>query len=184
MWCAVSASQILSHLTAGMYSELVPQASTRGARRRANGGSTVMPVNPRTSADVLAVLTKLADAYTQRDLDAVMALFATDPDLTLFGTGADERRLGTDEVRAQIQRDFDQSEAINLQWGWYQVAALGPVAWVAAEADAHVRVEGHETIIPLRFTLVCEQYNADWRVIHAHLSSPTAGQEEGQSFPA
>ena len=143
-----------------------------------------MPVEEQTRAAVLAVLDAFGVAYGRRDLDAIMALFIADADLTLFGTGADERRMGSGEVRSQIQRDFDQSEAISITWGWRTVAAMGNVAWVAAEADAHARVDGREFHLPLRFTWVCERRGASWLVAHVHLSSPTVGQEQGQSFPA
>lgn len=142
-----------------------------------------MPIDAQTEAAVLGVLDAFSAAYGQGDLDAIMALFVPDADLTLFGTGADERRLGPVEVRAQIQRDFDQSEAISITWGWRTVAASGTVAWVAAEADAFARVDGHEFTLPLRFTWVCERRGSHWLVAHVHLSSPTVGQETGHSFP-
>ena len=142
-----------------------------------------MTVDAQTQTAVLAVLDSFSAAYGRRDLDAIMALFVADPDLTLFGTGADERRLGPAEVRAQIQRDFDQSEAITITWGWRTVAAMSGVAWVAAEAEANARVDGREFSLPLRFTWVCEQRVSQWLVAHVHLSSPTLGQEVGQSFP-
>lgn len=133
--------------------------------------------------EVLAVLHAFADAYAHRDLDAMMAHFAPDRALVLFGTGPDERRVGPDEIRAQIQRDFDQSDAISIVWGWHTITVSGRIAWVAAEAIVSALVQGHEIQVPMRVTFVCEQRKHTWLVVQGHLSSPMTGQTPGHSFP-
>lgn len=136
------------------------------------------------AAAVLAVLHAFADAYARRDLDGVMAHFAPDRTLVLIGTGPDERRIGPDEVRAQIQRDFDQSEAISIDWGWHAITVSGRFAWVAALARVTARVQGHDLQVPMRVTFVCEQRKRTWLVVQGHLSLPAPGQTPGHSFPA
>lgn len=136
------------------------------------------------AAAVLAVLHAFAGAYARRDLDGVMAHFAPDNTLILIGTGPDERRIGPEQVRAQIQRDFDQSEAIGIEWNWHAVTVSGRFAWVAAEARVTARVQEHEMQVPMRVTFVCEQRKRTWLVVQGHLSLPAPGQTPGHSFPA
>jgi len=140
------------------------------------------PQNAKEAA-IRAVLRAFADAYQARDIDAMMARFAPDPSLVFFGTGTDERRIGRDEIRAQIQRDFDQSESISITWGWHAITVSGRLAWVAAEAEVIAHVEGHDLHVPLRATFVCEQRKSDWLVVQGHLSSPIPSQQAGHSFP-
>lgn len=139
--------------------------------------------NAAKEAAVLAVLHAFADAYARRDLEGMMSHFAPDPTLVLFGTGPDERRVGADEIREQIQRDFDQSESISIAWSWHAITVSGRLAWVAAEAQVHARVQGHDIAVPLRVTFVCEQRKQAWLVVQGHLSSPMTGQAVGHSFP-
>ena len=39
--------------------------------------------------------------HTQREIDRMLACFAPDPDVVLYGTGADEKRVGLGEIEAQ-----------------------------------------------------------------------------------
>ena len=63
-----------------------------------------MKANGKTEAAVLATLDKLTESYAKRDMEGLMALMAPDDDLVLFGTGADERRVGRDEFKFQAEQ--------------------------------------------------------------------------------
>jgi ketosteroid isomerase-like protein len=75
-----------------------------------------MNASPQTQAAVQATLQQWKDAYTQRDLDRALAVIAPDDDVVGIGTGPDEWRVGPEEFRAQIERDFAQSEALSLNY--------------------------------------------------------------------
>jgi ketosteroid isomerase-like protein len=75
-----------------------------------------MRASPQTQAAIKATLTQWADAYTHRNLDQVLALIAPDDDIVAIGTGQDEWRVGTGELRAQIERDFSQAEALSVEY--------------------------------------------------------------------
>jgi ketosteroid isomerase-like protein len=136
-----------------------------------------------TEAAVLATLEQFKRAYEQRDMGRLLALFAADADVVLFGTGADEKRIGLTEIQAQAERDWAQSEAFTLEWGWSSVSAAGPVAWVAADVAGHVRMDGQEVQLPLRLTAILEHRGASWLWMQAHVSLPAAEQATGESFP-
>jgi hypothetical protein len=40
-----------------------------------------------------------------------MALCASDADVVLYGTGADEERVGPVQIRTQVERDWSQTES-------------------------------------------------------------------------
>lgn len=142
-----------------------------------------MKANAKTEAAVLAVLNKFMETYQERDIEGLMALFAPDDDQVMFGTGADERRIGQDQIRLQAERDWSQTEALAFNLTWQQVSAAGPVAWVAAEGLGQGEVGGQKIEFPVRMTTVLEQRGNEWLLVHGHVSLPAPNQEEGNSVP-
>lgn len=98
-----------------------------------------MRANPQTQAAIQATLGQWADAYSARDLDRALALIAPDDDLVGIGTGQDEWRVGIQEFKAQLERDFAQAEALSVDYEPLVVSEAGSVAWVAGRARVQAR---------------------------------------------
>jgi uncharacterized protein (TIGR02246 family) len=138
-----------------------------------------------STVDVAAIsrfLDEFAAAYTAMDADAVARFFTADPDLVMVGTGADEIRIGPEQVREQIGRDLSQADRIELHLGDLNISGRGDVAWVFAQPEVTATVGGDQLRMPLRMTLVLVQDNGEWRIHSGHLSAALAEQPEGQSF--
>jgi ketosteroid isomerase-like protein len=143
-----------------------------------------MKADTQTEAAVQATFEQTRRAYEQRDMARLLELFAPDPDLVMYGTGADEKRLGLAQVQAQAQRDWAQTEAASFEWSWTSISSAGSVAWVAADVIGHARVSGQEVQFPLRLTGVLERRGERWLWVQWHFSVAAAGQAEGESIPA
>lgn len=143
-----------------------------------------MNADARTEGEIIAGLRDFFDAFEKRDMERVLSCFAPDPDVVMIGTGADEKRVGLQEIRTQIARDWGQSESASLELGWTSVSASGSVAWVASDLTFHARVKGKPIMMPGRLTAVLEKRGERWLLTHSHLSVPSEGQAEGESFPA
>lgn len=143
-----------------------------------------MKADAKTESDVRAAIGRMMDSYQQQDMDALLACFAPDGDVVMYGTGADEKRIGLDAIRAQAQRDWDQTEAIAMAFDWMSISAAGPVAWAAMDGRFEIRAGGQAMSMPARLTLVLEKRGAEWLVAQAHFSTPAAGQAAGDSIPA
>jgi ketosteroid isomerase-like protein len=141
-----------------------------------------MKADAKTEAMVLAVVQKWLEAYEARNLNALMSLFVPDNDVTVIGTGADEKRIGLAEIRMQLKRDFSQSTGISAELGWYLISAAGIVAWIAADCLFRVRTGDQEIKLPLRLTAILEQRADQWLISQWHVSIPDAGQSEGASW--
>ena len=141
-----------------------------------------MKADARIDAQVRSTLRRLADAYAARDLKAVMGCFAEDDDIVLYGTGADEKRVGPSEIRTQVERDWAQTDRIAMVFERVSVAAAGRVAWAAVDGAFNVTVGGESGELSARITFVLEERNGEWSIVHAHFSVPAAGQEEGHSI--
>ena len=142
-----------------------------------------MEADAQTEAEVMAVLNKLAESYTNRDWESLRAVLAPDPDVFMFGTQADEKRIGLAEIKAQAERDWSQTEAGSIDYGWNSVSAAGDIAWVASDVVFKATVEGQELTLPGRLTVVLEKRGGQWLILQSHFSFPAPGQE-GESFPS
>ncbi len=142
-----------------------------------------MKADAKTEADVTNTLNKFANAYGQRNMDSLLALLLPDPDVTVIGTGIDEKRIGLSGIKLQVERDWSQSEAVSMEIEPPLVSKAGKVAWVTADLVFHVKASGQETSIQARLTAVLEQRGKNWLIAQYHSSLPAAGQKEGSSFP-
>jgi len=142
-----------------------------------------MKADPKTEATVMNVVNQFTEAFAKRDLDAMLALYAPDPDVVVIGTGGDEKRIGLAEIKALVERDFAQFEDASLKIGWHSVSAAGSVAWVAADAIVRANTSGREIGLQARLTVVLERREDRWLIVQFHGSVPAAGQKEGEAFP-
>lgn len=142
-----------------------------------------MKADAQTEAEVTAVLTRLSQAYTQRNSGDLLAVFAPDPDVVLIGTGVDEKRVGREEVKVQVERDWAQSERVVMELTPNVVSATGEVAWVSGDFTIKVTSGGQEVTMPGRITAVLEKREGKWLIAQAHFSMPFGEQGAGESWP-
>ena len=142
-----------------------------------------MKADAKTESEVRNVIAVLTDNYAKRNLAGFMACFAPDDDVILLGTGADEKRVGPAQIRAQVTRDWDQTEAIAMRFNDVAVSAAGGVAWATTDGAFDIRVGGEDMLLPARVTFVLERRDGAWLIVQSHFSTPSAGQDEGESIP-
>lgn len=142
-----------------------------------------MNANPETQREVLAVLEAYSDTLAARDMAGMLALFADDADVVLFGSGADERRVGKEALRVQAERDWSQSEAMALKYQWSSVSAAGSVAWASTELTVSARINGDSVELPARFSVVLQRRGENWLIVQGHFSIPARDQADGHSWP-
>ena len=58
-----------------------------------------------------------------------MECLAPDADVVLYGTGADEKRIGPEQIQSQDERDWAQTESIAMSFPWSSISGAGTVAW-------------------------------------------------------
>jgi ketosteroid isomerase-like protein len=141
-----------------------------------------MNASAQTQAGVQATLQQWKDAYAKRDLDGALTVIAPDDDVVAIGTGADEWRVAREQVRAQMERDFAQAEALSVAYEPLVVSEAGAVAWVAGQATVQARVDGQDLALAGRFTAVLEHRDDKWLLMQTHFSLPAAEQAAGRSF--
>jgi uncharacterized protein (TIGR02246 family) len=142
----------------------------------------IMRADPKTEAAVVNIVKQGFEAFTKRDLEAVLAFFAPDPDVIVIGTGRDEKGVGLAEIRNILGRAIGQFKEASFDFGWHSVSRAGPVAMLTADVTLYVKTSDRQITEQIRLTVVLEQRGDKWLVIQWHDSLPAAGQKEGQAF--
>ena len=132
-------------------------------------------------AESPAVLTELLDeleqAYAQRDLPALVALFAHDAQVTAFGTEVAEKCVGLDEVEAQFLRDWARFDSASFVHTWVASGESNGVVWAAADLQASASTSDGDWTGPLRATVVAIPEDGALRIVHWHLSAPSGADD-------
>ena len=142
-----------------------------------------MKAYAQTEAEIRALVENVWREYARKDVNACMNLWTSDPDLVAIGTRADELRLGPEELRLGLSRDFEQAENIDTAIEWLRISAAGNVAWSAANMRLTASVNGETATLQCRLSNVYERRNGTWRITLLHLSPPALEQESGHSWP-
>jgi ketosteroid isomerase-like protein len=141
-----------------------------------------MSAEMKTTQEIEGAIEAMTLAYRSRKVDDLLACFAPDSDAVLYGTGGDEKRIGPEQIRAQVERDWGQTESAEMAFSWKSIGAAGNVAWAALDGAFNLTAGGQALSLPARVSLVFEKRDGQWLIVHSHFSTPAAAQEEGHSF--
>jgi len=142
-----------------------------------------MKLSPQGIAEVRIALEGFLEAYSQGDLDLIMSYFLRDESVLGLGTGAHERQVGWEELKAQFERDLAQSQSLSLVMDWFKAGGRGDAAWAATECSVRAETEAGPFEAKMRLSYTLVKTGDGWKIVLTHGSIPLAGQEEGQSFP-
>lgn len=142
-----------------------------------------MNANPETIKSVHEMLRNYSQAYYDKNLEGMMQLFAPDTDLVAIGSGRDEWVKGPEELKNGFKRDMLQAENIKADFEDVTISSSGNVAWASARMAMSASVDGKETTIFGRLSIVLEKRENKWLFTHLHFSVPSEDQKEGKSFP-
>jgi len=143
-----------------------------------------MKADEATEAAVMETFNLFARYYGKREMDNILELMVPDPDIVMYGSGSDEKRIGIYQIREQFTRDWKQSESASFRHTWHSVSMSGNVAWLAVDCVARATVKELDVILPFRITAVLEKRGDRWLFAQWHGSIPLPSQEDGSSFAA
>jgi len=133
---------------------------------------------------MLSVFNQFVDAYNNRNLVVALDCFRAEPPPVAFGSGKDERRVGLNEIREQLQRDWNQSLTTKVKVVQINYEQGPDYGWVAAELNVTVGFEAGKECMPARMSVVMQKESEEhWKIAHMHLSLPAFDEPDGASFP-
>ena len=119
--------------------------------------------------EVIAALAAFDTALKARNVDAIVDLFADDPDVELWGSDLSERAVGKLEIRALLEGLFSRlpESSVVRTFEEPRVHIAGDVAWMTAAGTAKTEAGGEPRAIPYRVTAVMVRAADGWRW-HTH----------------
>ena len=126
-------------------------------------------------------------AYKAMDLSRIGELFSQD-DLHCFGTGEDEVLSNRDSLLYALERDFSELSTVVLQpEGKLTALQTGDTVCLCTSVKVQYSLktspEKTSDMPKLRFTMLLEQQENNWRIVQIHASAPLSPREAGRLFP-
>jgi uncharacterized protein (TIGR02246 family) len=129
----------------------------------------------KTEAEIGALLAKHDQAMTQKDMDALMALYAPGSTNVMMGTGPGEKWVGMDEIKdayAHFFQDYDKGTPTHNCF-WKNVASEGDVAWLTAMCQTTDSLKGKKREFGLNLSAVFVRQDGKWLIRMMHFSNLT-----------
>jgi uncharacterized protein (TIGR02246 family) len=132
---------------------------------------------------IMATLEEYAEAYCDKDLKRLMAIFVDGEDISLIGTGSDELCSGRNAIESVFIRNFRDATATRFEWKWKDIAVHGDAGTVAVTLNIHLESEGQKLVVPIRWTVSLVLVDGRWRWVHRHASAAATSQKDGTAYP-
>ena len=125
-----------------------------------------------------ALLDAYDDAFTNHDLDGVMATFAEKA--AIMGTGPGEIWEGPDEIKAAHQRFFEGFDYGEQNFDYeYSIGEAKPdTGWMMTSGNVSGTKDGKEFTFPVNVSLVATKDGGKWLIAAMHFSTLTGDTEE------
>ena len=154
-------------------------ATTESANSAARAEPTRTVAKP-TADEIRQVLAAHDKALNDKNLDAVMNTFSSDANTVMLGTGAEERWMGPQEIRAaytEIFKDYDPGTLQTDCASWKSGGAddAGTMAWLAATCNAKDSYQGKPREYKLNVSGTVAKQNGQWRFVVLHMSNAVEG---------
>lgn len=139
--------------------------------------SPAAKADPNAVENAKAVLQKHDKALNDKNLDALMSTFSSDPKTVMLGTGEGERYLGQQTIRdayTEIVKDYDAGTLVTeCDWKTGGMDAAGTTAWVAATCSCEDSLKGVKRKYVLNVSGALTKEGNDWRFVMLHMSNVT-----------
>ena len=137
--------------------------------------STAKAAKP-TADEIRAVLAAHDKALNDKNLNALMETFSTDPTTAVLGTGTEERWMGPQEIRAAYTEMFKDDDPGTLttncaDWKTAGADDAGTMAWMAATCSAKDSLKGKVREYKLNVSATVAKQNGQWRFVVLHMSN-------------
>jgi uncharacterized protein (TIGR02246 family) len=130
-------------------------------------------VNPDDAArkEIRAWLDRWTKAFTQTDVDSIMALYTDD--VVAYDVVPPLQYVGKAEYRIDYQQFFSRYESLHVEVRDLHVGATGDLGYAAGlELISGTLKNGQKSNVWLRFTSLLRKSDGRWLDFHDHVSVP------------
>jgi ketosteroid isomerase-like protein len=168
--------------------------TTANANSNASAAATpAATADPTAIEDVKAVLKRHDRALNDKNLDALVATFSSDPKTVMLGTGEGERYVGQQTIReayTEIMKDYDPGTLVaNCDWKTGGIDDAGTTAWLGATCSCEDSLKGVKRNYVLNVSGALEKEGSEWHFVMLHMSNvtkptPPGAPSNAKSTPA
>lgn len=133
---------------------------------------------------VRAAIDEYCDAYAARDLQRALGCFARDGEVVCIGTGKDETRVGREQLKVQLLRDWEQSQSAAIRIETQHLMVDGDAASVIGTCRFVYTAGGTSGQLDGRYSAGLRRERGAWRIVHLLAAVPAGDEPAGESFRA
>jgi ketosteroid isomerase-like protein len=125
--------------------------------------------------NVALVLENYVLASERQDLNLIKEIWASEPDIVVFGTSSDEKLIGWEAISDAFKRQFNASQEtyIAVSDQKIDINDTGNTAWFSEIINYNYVYHGKARKYEgLRFTGVLEKRDGEWKIVQSHMSIP------------
>jgi uncharacterized protein (TIGR02246 family) len=136
------------------------------------------PANPEVEP-IRNLLRAHDEAFTNQDLDGVMACFAEKA--AILGTGPGEIWSGPDEIKIAYQHFFEGFDKGEQKFEYqFRIGGLKPeMGWMMTSGNVSGKKDGKDFAFPVNISLTVTKNDQKWLIAAMHFSTLTGGSEAG-----
>ena len=135
--------------------------------------------NSAAANELLSLLNQHDDALSQKNLDALMMLYAEGKNTVVMGTGPGEKFEGKESIRSayeEISKDYDTG-SLSHTCSWKTGGINGDMAWLAAMCQMSDTAKKKKRQYELNVSVVFEKMNGKWLIRSMHYSNVVSGKK-------
>jgi len=129
--------------------------------------------------EIRALLNAHDTAFTNHDLEGVLATYADGDAIVLMGTGPGELWSGKEEIKgayAEMFKGFDKGQQ-NFEYKFRTGGIHDPSAWLTTAGVVKLKHEGKDHEFVLNLSLVLEKKGDAWKIVSLHYSNLPQSKE-------
>ena len=121
---------------------------------------------------IQTILDSYITSIEKEDIELYGKIFVQDPDMVNFGTGANERIVGWDNLKKVIEaQNAALSETkITQSDVTINISADGQFAWATSLWNFKATMDAQVMQLPVRCSWILEKRSNEWKIIHFHKS--------------
>jgi ketosteroid isomerase-like protein len=137
------------------------------------------PAEPPEVEPIRALLRAHDEAFTNQDLNAVMACFSEKA--AIMGSGPGEVWSGPDEIKGAYQHFFEGFDKGEQKFEYqFRIGGVTPqMGWMMTAGNVTGKKGGKDFAFPVNISLTVAKYGDKWLITAMHFSTLTGGPEAG-----
>lgn len=130
--------------------------------------------------EIKALLQAHDVAFTNHDLEGVLACYVTGPRTVVMGTGPGEVWVGKEEISQMYEQmflDFDRGKQ-EFAYNWRQGGLNGRTAWLNTMGEVRLTKDGEEKAFAMNASCIIVRDGEGWKFVNFHFSTFGDAPEE------